>query len=257
MLLPLIALTLSQAPAPVDAAAFKDKLQLLTDGKGHYVAIDPEAPYESTTSFTGDGKTFARIPVFSGGRSGSESWSMAFWDPRVRNNGNSPGSIEMKEGGKKYVATCAKKETELKSVPADEAKKLLAAATFTDTTWTRQPEKLLRDDTGVYYLVDRFRARDAADRRDFRVFIGHKGAMKQMPLKEIVDDTQGMILATKSGDLRLVTKGDKLEGKWIKGKTSTALVEINLDSYDTSRMIYVDLGPYAGQRLGTPCDDFM
>lgn len=257
MFLPLIALTLCQAPATVDAAAFKDKLQLLTDGKGHYVAVDPESPYEATTSFTGDGKNFIRIPVFSGGRSGSESWSMAFWDPRVRNGGNSPGSVEMRDSGKKYVVTCAKKETELKSVPADEAKKLLAAATFTEPTWTRQPEKLLRDDTGVYYLVDRFRSRDATDRRDFRVFIGHKGAMKQMPLKEIVDDTQGMILGTKNGDLRLVTKGDKLEGKWIKGKVSTTLVEISLDSYDTSRMIYMDLGPYAGQRLGTPCDDFM
>lgn len=257
MLIPLIALTLAQTPAPVDVSSFKDKLVLLTDGKGHYVAFDPATPYEATTSFYGDGKTFARIPIFSGGRSGSESWSMAFWDPRVRHSGNGPGTIEMKESGKKHVASCAKKDTELTVVPREESKKIVDAATFTDTTWTRQPEKLLRDDTGVYYLVDRFRSREPSDRRDFRVFVGHKGAMKQMPLKEIVDDTQGMVLATKTGDLRLVTKGDKFEGKWIVGKKQTSLVEVNLDNFDTVRMVYLDLGPYSGQRLGTPCDDFM
>lgn len=257
MLIPLIALTLSQAPAPIDATPFKDKLVMLTDGKGHYVAFDPERPYDDVTTFYGDGKTFARVPVFSGGRNGEESWSMAFWDPRVRHNGNGPGTVEMRDGGKRHLATCAKKETALSVVPEAEVKKLVAAASFTEPTWTRQPEKLLRDDTGVYYLVDRFRSREQGDRRDFRVFVGHKGAMKQMPLKEIVDDRQGLILATKNGDLRLVTKGDKLEGKWIKGKKETALVEVTFDDYDTARMIYVDLGPYAGQRLGTPCDDFM
>ncbi|MGV3621840.1 MAG: hypothetical protein ACO1OB_13535 [Archangium sp.] len=256
MLIPLIALTLSQA-TPVDAAPFKDKLVLLTDGKGHYVAFDPATPYEATTTFYGDGKTFARIPVHSGGRNGSESWSIAFWDPRVRHGGNGPGMVEMKDSGKKHLVSCSKKETELSVVPKEESKKLLATATFTDTTWTRQPEKLLRDDTGVYYLVDRFRSREPSDRRDFRVFVGHKGAMKQMPLKEIVDDTQGMVLATKTGDLRLVTKGDKFEGKWIVGKKETVLAEVNLDNFDTIRMVYVDLGPYSGLRLGTPCDDLM
>ncbi len=257
MLSTLVALTLCQTPAAVDTAAYKDKLQFLTDGKSHYVAFLPSKPYDSATSFYGDGKTFAQIPVFAGGRNGEETWSMSFWDPRVQHSGNSPASVEMRDAGKRHLVTCAKKESELKVVAEDERKKLLDAATFTERTWTRLPEKLLRDDTGTYYLVDRFRSKEAGDRRDFRVFVGKKGAMKQLPLKDIVDDSQGLILATKNGDLRLVTRGDKLEGTWIKGKERVALVEVDLNNYDNARMVYIDLGPYAGQRLGTPCDDFM
>jgi len=120
-----------------------------------------------------------------------------------------------------------------------------------------QPEKLLRDVNGTYYLVDRFRSSNPADRRDFRVFAGQKGSMKQLPLKDIVDDAKGMIFSTKNGNLRLITGTDgNVEGKWVQGKEATSLVEIDLDRYDTARMIYLDLGPYNGARLGTPCDDF-
>ncbi len=255
----LVAVTLAQPkPTPIDAAAFRDKLLLLTDGSGHYVAVDPEAPYGDTT-FSGDGKTFTKLRLEGGGKSGTESWSASMWDPRVRHGGNSPAQLEMKDSGKFYTITCAKKTTNLTAVPAADAKKLLASATFLPPSWSRLPEKLLRDDTGVYYLVDRARTDDIySDRRDFRVFAGQKGNMKQLPLKDVVDDAQGMILSTKTGNLRLITTTDgKLDGKWIQGKTVTVLVEVPLDNYNTARMVYMDLGPYAGQRLGTPCDDFM
>jgi hypothetical protein len=82
--------------------------------------------------------------------------------------------------------------------------------------------------------------------------------MKQLPLKDIVDDHQGMVLATKTGNLRLVTGADgKFEGRWIEGKKTVPLIEIDIDRFDSGRLIYLDLGPYTGQRLGTPCDDLM
>jgi len=82
--------------------------------------------------------------------------------------------------------------------------------------------------------------------------------MKQLPLKDVVDDAQGMILSTKTGNLRLITTTDgKLDGKWIQGNKTTTLLEVPLDNYNTGRMVYMDLGPYMGLRLGTPCDDFM
>jgi hypothetical protein len=253
-----VALTLAQPkPEPIDATSFREKLLVLTDGQGHYLALDPEAPYGETT-FTGDGKVFAKIPTMGGGKNGTEAWNVSCWDPRVRHGGNSPASIDMKDSGKFYSVTCAKKTTPLTALKAEDAKKLLASAKFTQPIWTRQPEKLLRDDNGVYYLVDRFRAADPGDRRDFRVFAGPKGTMKQLPLKDVVDDSQGMILSTKNGNLRLITTTDgKFEGKWIQDKVTTPLVEVPLDNYNTGRMIYMDLGPYSGQRLGTPCDDFM
>ena len=255
----LIALTLAQPkPETIDAAAFRDKLLVLTDGKNHYVAVDPEAPYGETTFTSGDGKVFTRIPVAGGGKNGTEQWNVSLWDPRVRHAGNSPASIDMQDSGKSYWVSCAKKVTPMTKVPAEESKKLLAAATFNGPSWTRMPEKLLRDDTGVYYLVDRFRSPDTSDRRDFRVFAGQKGNMKQLPLKDVVDDAQGMILSTKTGNLRLITStAGKFEGKWIQGKVTTVLVEVSLDDYNTGRMVYMDLGPYSGQRLGTPCDDLM
>lgn len=256
MLTPLLVTLLAQTQ-PLDASAFRDKLALFTDGKGHYLAVDPAEPYNSATDFWGDGKTFAQLRVPSGGRNGDESWSFSFWDPRAWTITGGPAGVDMQGKGAKYTVTCRKKETPLTPVPAEAAKKLLESATFTTPLWWRMPEKLLRDDTGVYYFVDRFRSDEPGDRRDFRVFVGKKGALKQLPLKDIVDDAQGMIFATRNGNLRLVTREGKLEGNWINGKQTTALVEVPMDTFESGRMVYVDLGPYSGQRLGTPCDDLM
>jgi hypothetical protein len=254
-----LSLALAQSkPEPVDLGALRDTLLVLTDGQKHYIAVDPAMPQRDDIFYSGDGKVFARVPHGSGGRSGTESWSNSFWDPRVMLTGGSPGSVWMQDSGAKYEVNCAKKTTTLHALPADEARKLLATATFTERVWTRRAEKLLRDDTGVYFFVDRFLSKDPLDRRDFRVFVGPKGAMKQLPLKNIVDDDQGMILATKGGNLRLITGPErKLEGKWVQGKTVTPLVEIDLDRYDSGHLVYMDLGPYSGLRLGTPCDDLM
>ncbi|MFT3711044.1 MAG: hypothetical protein QM817_25740 [Archangium sp.] len=268
-----LAVALSQAapanpnakPEPVDVSAYKDKLILLTDGKSHYVAVDWSD--NKHTFVSGDGKTFNQVRVQGGSRNGDERWSVTLWDPRMWAGDGQLAAVEMKnpnanvDGGTKpreYNVFCAKKTTALQQVPEADAKKLFASASFVGFLFTRLPEKLLRDDKGTYYLVDRFRSDDPNDRRDFRVFAGPKGGMKQLPLKDIVDDSQGMVLATKNGNLRLVTNTDgKFEGKWVQGAASTPLVEVDLMRYDTARMIYNDLGPYTGQRLGTPCDDFM
>lgn len=263
MLTTLVTLMLTQ-PAPIDAAAFRDQLLLLTDGKNHYVAVDPAKRADIFTS--GDGKQFSRVRTSGAGKNGGR-WYVSLWDPRMWAGDGQNASLVANnpnvatDGGTKpveYTVICGKKSNAMSAVPAAEAKKLLGAATFTGMLFTRVPEKLLRDDKGNYYLVDRIRSEDPMDRRDFRVFAGPKGSMKPLPLKNIVDDSQGMILATKSGDLRLVTGTDgKVESKWIQGKEHTPLVEVDLERYDTARMVYLDLGPYTGQRLGTPCDDLM
>jgi hypothetical protein len=206
-----LAASLAQAPSPLDAGAFLDSLRLLTDGQGHYVAYDPERPYGDQL-FYGNGKTFARVPTSGGGKSGTERWNANFWDPRAYGTSLSPPSIDMKDSGKTFTVTCAKRTTALNPVAPEEAAKLLAGATFTEPTWTRMPERLLRDDTGIYYFVDRYRTRERADRRDFRVFLGQRGNMVQMPLKDIVDDSQGMIFATKTGNLRLITARPRAPG---------------------------------------------
>lgn len=250
-----LALTLSQTPTTLEVNTAA--LQLLTDGKGHYVAFDPVKAYAGEAFSSGDGKTFYKLRVSGGGRSGDEQWSLTMWDPRVLFGDTGPAEVWMKDSGASFMAVCGRRQTALTLVPADETKKLFAAATFLPPRWTRLPEKLLRDEEGNYYLVDRYRAELREDRRDFRVFVGPRGRMKQVPLKEIVDDSEGMILTTKSGNLRLVTTEGKFEAKWVQNGKARTLTELDLDRFDTGRLIYMDLGPYVGQRLGTPCDDLM
>lgn len=247
-----LVLAQSKSSTPIDLGELKDKLQALADGKGHYIVYNPESPYESSSLFYGDGKTFYALPAFGGGKNGDESWDISFWDPRVLRATSGVPSISMADSGAKYTVTCGDKSTTLKPVKADELKKLLALP-FQSRLWTRQPDRLLRDDTGNYFFVDRLRTASADDRRDFRVFMGPRSKMKLLPLKDIVDDSKGTIFATANGNLRLVSSDKK--PMWIAGKTRTELVEIPIE--DNARMIYLDLGPYTGQPLGTPCDEYM
>lgn len=253
-------LTASVAQAPelpkVDVSAYQDSLMLVTDGQKHYLAFDKKQGYSSPL-FYGDGKLFNLVPVHGGGASGEESFSQNFWEPRLPPLEYSAPEFRMSDSGGKYAVSCGKKETVLKPVPAEEAKKLVAAADFRARRWTRLPEALVRDDKGTYYFVDRLRTEERADRRDFRLFIGPRGKLKPQPLRDIVDDTEGMIFSTKAGDLRLVLGGGKEDRKWISGKTETKLIDVPLDNLKNARMVYLDLGVYDGARLGTPCDDLM
>lgn len=258
----LLSVTLTQAkPTPLDPASVKAAV-VLTDGAGHYIALDQEPP-STDNVFYGDGKAMYRLRVPTSGSQGNESWSLGLWDPRVAGLTSNYAGLEMKDSGQRYALECGRKVVPFTRVADDEAKKLLAGATFLPPRWTRRPERLLRDDHGTYYFVDLFRAENREDRRDFRVFVGPRGNMKQVPLKDVVDDAMGLIFATKDGALRLVANADaerkpgEPAGKWVKGKGELKLIEVPLDRNDTARLVYMDLGPYTGQRLGTPCDDSM
>lgn len=250
-----LALVLSQAAAqPVDISAWKARAKGLTDGNGHFFVYDAE--HTSDTVFYGDGKTMYAQRVFGSGSEGRKSWYAALWDPRGLNATAAGAAVAMEDSGARYTCTCADRVTPLTPLKADALAKLLDSATFMPALWARAVEKLLRDDHGVYYLVDRARN----DRRDFRLFIGKRGEMKQVPLKDIVDDAQGMVFATRDGQLRLITgQGPDAtqDNRWIRGKRNTRLTVVDLEAASTLRLVYMDLGPYFGQRLGTPCDDLL
>jgi hypothetical protein len=243
-------LVLSQAK-PLDIAELKDKLSAVTDGKGHYLVFEGATPLSGNLFASSDGKTFYKVPVIGGGASGEESFDISFWDPRITHMNSSYASFDMKDSGKTYTVTCGRRATPVKAVDQAELKKLLEGQ-FMPARWTRRPERLLRDDSGTYYFVDRLRTSDEEDRRDFRVFVGPRGKMKQLPLKDIVDDSKGTILATKTGDLRLISSPQTFT--WI-GPKKVQLTDVPVE--DNARMIYSDLGPYTGAPLGTPCDDLL
>ncbi|MEW5740286.1 MAG: hypothetical protein AB1938_15240 [Myxococcota bacterium] len=260
----LVAFLLSQPrPETVDISAWKAQAKALTDGKGHFIVYDSKRPYDAM--FYGDAKKLVQLRIHGGGMSGAESWSTNLWDPRIPHVDGNLAEVRMADSGKKYVALCGRKETPLTEVTAEELAKLLSSAVFAPATWDRQPERLLRDDKGNYYFVDRFRTSDRLDRRDFRLFVGPRGKMKQVPLKDIVDDSEGMVFSTKNGELRLIfgnagsgdDKERKEDFKWIEGKKQVHLTDVPLDLPLNARLIYLDLGVYAGAKLGTPCDDWM
>lgn len=231
-------------PPEVDVSAVKDKLVLLTDGKGHYVAVLPSGDlYEHL--YYGDGKQFFAQRVTGGGKSGTESWDRIIWEPRV--NERWKGAVGFRAGV--FTVQCDDRKTKMEQVAADEASKLMDGAKFYAPKWTRMAYALARDNTGKYYYVDR--AREPENNKNFRLFAGPRGNLKPLKMVNVVSDSQGDIFATKSGELRLVM--DRKDSRWVEKKKELKLSPLPID--DNVQMIYSELGVYSGQRLGTPCDD--
>ena len=150
----------------------------------------------------------------------------------------------------------ARASAKLTQLAAAEAKAVVAGAKFYKTRWNHFAYSLARDNTGKYYYVDNLREPEHA--KNFRLWAGMKGAMKQQKMTNVVSDSEGDIFSTKTGSLRLIL--DKHETTWFEKRQyesgepkKTKLVF--LDPADNHIMIYTDLGVYTGEPLGTPCDD--
>src|SRR5262249_29526845 len=132
---------------------------------------------------------------------------------------------------------------ELTELTGDKARAVLDKAKFLSSGILRVPHLLARDDSGVYYYVDRIA--ELYGGKGYRVFVGRKGAMKQMPLIDVASDSAGEVFATKSGDLRLVRnrKSDDETIAWVKGGKHTELVFLDTD--DNLALIFKDLGLYS------------
>ncbi len=245
-LLFIVAVVVAQTPTPVDVSAWK--LSVATDGKQHYIAWDVKKMYDGAL-FYGDATTLYHVPV-KGGSSDGKTTEVSFWDPRIVSGGSAKSAFE---GPKMVSVTCANedKNVTFTALPDEEGQKILEGAKILTRRFLRLPDRLMRDDKANYYFIDRFRSIDGS-RRDFRLFIGQRGKLKVQPLKDIVDDSEGMIFSTKSGQLRLVTGRDQ---KWVQGTKETKLIDVPLDDSKNARMVYLDLGVYDGQPIGTPCDD--
>jgi hypothetical protein len=231
----------------IDISAVKDKLQVWTDGKQHYIVVEPwDADYKHL--YYGDGKRFYSQRTHSGGREGNVSWDRTFWEARV--GALWQGGVGMRKDSP-VVVQCGDRKTELTRVEGEARDKVIAGASFYGPLWKLRPYSLARDDKGVYYFVDR--PREPENNKAFRLFAGPRGSLKPLKMTNVVSDSQGDIFTTKKGELRLIL--DKKQSKWIAGKKETELVSLPIE--DNRIMIYTDLGVYAGQRLGTPCDDMM
>jgi hypothetical protein len=230
----------------VDISEVKDKLVVLTDGKRHYVAVIPFGD-QYAHLYYGDGRRFVALRVSGGSRAGKTQWDRIFWEPRV----DAPWKGSISFGNDKYTVQCGSRATEFVPLAAEEQNAMLQTAVFSKAPWNRRPYALARDNKGTYYFVDRLR--EPPDNKAFRLFAGPRGNLRLMKMTNVVSDSQGDIFSTKKGELRLVL--DLKHPIWAAGKTETDLVRLPLEGNHI--LIYTDLGVYAGQRLGTPCDDLL
>jgi hypothetical protein len=234
-------------PAPADISNVKDQMQILTDGQGHYIAVEPwDKHYKHL--YYGDGKRFHEQRTSGGGREGKVAWSRVFWEPRVPERWQ--GGVSLKKD-KSHSVQCGKRATPLTLVEGEERAKIMDGAKFYRPLWQYRPYALARDQKGTYFYVDRLR--EPENNKAFRLFAGPRGSLKPLKMTNVVSDSQGDIFSTKRGELRLVL--DKKRSVWVKRKAETELTSLPID--ENVIMIYTDLGVYAGQRLGTPCDDLM
>jgi hypothetical protein len=264
LLCPLAALDAGPARAGTDAGpppievpkTDKAQMAVCTDGKSHYVVIGPHDKYIHQLYY-GDGKSFSMIgPHPSGMITGGDFEDPRFFAPTHNESFRGidwrvVSSVDWDRDNKTCSLRCGTRTTPLTVMPAADARKVLEAGTFRKAVWGRDPYALARDDRGTYYYVDR--GNTDATRNDFRVYVGKKGALKLQKMKDVASDSEGEVYSTASGDLRLITSHQKPEFTWVEGGKEQKLVVLPVRQ--NLNLVYTTLGVYAGQRLGTPCDD--
>jgi hypothetical protein len=249
------------APDPaevLDVSGIRDRLIVVTDGKGHYVAatlelLERDDPWRGRFFYSPDGKTFWDQRVIGFGSNGKGNYDLTFWEPRVFEGWKR--SFGVRDG--KFEMQCDDRLTPMTRLPDGEARAMLDAATFLKPRWKHRAYALARDDRGNYYYVDR--PREPEDSKAFRLYRGEKGALRPLKMTNVVSDSEGDIFSTRSGQLRLLFPAQKPDNRdarepvWVRGKAKTRLTWVPLDM--SGKLIYMELGVYAGQPLGTPCDD--
>ncbi|MBX3161075.1 MAG: hypothetical protein KF773_34260 [Deltaproteobacteria bacterium] len=237
-------------PQPVDLKPIRDKLLVFADSaKGFYVLYLGDGKSPERRLFYGTGKTLYEQRIIGYSRNGQQ-WSLSTWAPRIAEM--RPGSFEQKSDGT-YLKSCDGKDDHvLTLLTGDKAKAVLDGMPVMTEMLVQRPHLLARDDAGVYYYVDRLAERYGG--KGYRVFVGKKGAMKQMDLTDLAADSGGEVFSTKTGDLRLTRTASADGGNkatWIRGDKREELVTLNVDV--NSPLIFRDLGVY--KFTGTICDN--
>ena len=240
------------AEEPVDVPP-RERLRLAawTDGHGKVLLIAPFAGLDAPLWY-GDARSVHLVRTRGGSQDGTTSFGRTFWEPRVLRGAES--QLEVRGG--KATLTCGSQEIALTRVPPRDLARRLRGLTFLAPRWRRYPHALARDDEGGYFYVDGARGADgqaAEARPDYRLYVGRKGQPARLDLVDAIADGGGLLLVTAGG--RLEVKPDGQGGQtaaWITAAGRRPLTW--LDPAEHGPLIYGDLGVYAGEPLGTPCD---
>lgn len=228
-------------PQPVEITDWKDKMSVFKDADGGVYVVYFEA--EKHVFFgTGRNKQLFKQIIEGGSVRDGTSWSVSVHAPRLAYP--FMAQVGRRADGTFFRACSDKQDKELTQITGDKRTEILDKWQFLTTSMSRRPYMLARDDRGVYYYVDVLR--DVYGGSGHRVFVGKKGALKQMPVTDVTSDTAGDIFATKTGDLRLVRNvndgREKATAQWIRGEKRNELVY--LDVYMNQPLIYRELGLY-------------
>jgi hypothetical protein len=235
------------APKPVDIKD-KSKATVLVDAQGGtYVVFQGD---DAKVFYGPSSKTLYEQYIVSSFSNGDGGWEYGTWAPRVADGPHLAGVERSKDNI--FKKTCrGKDDAVLTELSGDKVRAVLDKSAFLTSAIVRVPHLLARDDSGVYYYVDRFAKIYGG--KGYRVWVGKKGAMKQLPLTDVASDSAGDVFSTKTGDLRLVrnSENNKETMTWVRGEKRTELVFLDTDV--NSAVIFKDLGVYTF--LGTPCDN--
>lgn len=225
-----------------------------TDGKGHYV-LHVASAGSAAQLFYGDGKRMTRVPLIE------QLGGATFFEPRFFDANANPNfrgadirvhsSVDFDASKGTCLVRCGVQRTDLRVLPSDKATELLTAAALAPVPTLRVPHALARDERGNYYYVDK--GSTPATASSFRLYMGPKGNLKLQKMTNVVSDSQGEIFSTKTGDLRLIVGPGGTQSTWVKGAARTSLLAVPVQ--DNLRMIWTELGVYAGEKRSTPCDD--
>lgn len=253
-------------PKQVDISKVKELLRAYHDGQGHYfiAVIAPKERFKDVNRylFYGDGKVFYRQRAPTASRNG-ERFGCGIHDPRITFLARSSFYYTEDKG----TFRCEDRKTRFTALGAAKTLALLKKAKLYDIYWRRTGHALARDDEGRYFYVDRLRSVDESwtGYRGYRLFVGVRGKMKRIKLKDAINDPAGELFLTSTGRLRLVADPKHplvkktIKAIWITGKgkkkNKEELTVIPVNSLKTRITIYRHLGVYQGQRLRKPCDD--
>ena len=240
-------------PSAVDIKPIKDKLIVLADAQGGiYVAYwDPD--HKASTVFFGAAKTKTLYQqVLVGASQNGDAWDLDTWAPRLKDM--HPAAVRHLDNGTYQRYCSSEDDAGLTQLTGDKAKAVLDGYQFLSSPIVHIPHLLARDDSGVYYYVDTIAKQYGGN--GYRVFVGKRGALKQVPLTDVATDSGGEVFSTKSGDLRIVSDASsadvpKMRVTFIRGDKRSDLVYLDLDV--NSRLIFKDLGIY--DFIGTLCDN--
>jgi hypothetical protein len=239
----------SKLHAPIDIRAVVDQLDVFKDDAGSVLVVPKVAALQDDLEkwvFYGDTKSLYQQRIVGNSVDG-DKYQWIVWSPRVQ--GLQQAFVSSDPNG--VTIQCTNKKDghrTLTPLPQDQARKVLAKATFLPPLWERQAHFLARDDDGVYFYVDELQEEYGG--KGYRVFVGKKGALKEAAMTNVVSDSAGEIYSTKTGELKIVAGADG-KAYWKKGGKKTELVV--LDVSKNRYVIYRDLGIYG--TLGIVCDE--